>query len=52
MKNKFKQLIFFVFAIVAAVSLSVAEASEPVDEASMKVENSNGVIKVTIKKTN
>ena len=31
MKNKFKQLIFFVFAIVAAVSLSVAEASqEPV----------------------
>ncbi len=31
MKKKFKQLIFFVFAIVAAVSLSVAEASqEPV----------------------
>ncbi len=31
MKNKFKQLIFFVVAIIAAVSLSVAEASqEPV----------------------
>jgi len=31
MKNKFKQLLFFVFAIVAAVSLSVADASqEPV----------------------
>jgi len=31
MKNKFKQLIFFVFAIVAVLSLSVAEATqEPV----------------------
>lgn len=28
MKNKFKQLIFFVFAIVVAVSLSVVEASQ------------------------